>query len=95
MSELKGVIDRVLCDVHIETGRKDDYEEVVSNLENAISKSVLSRQQEEIERLKILVSNAYCEGFSDCEHSDGLDFETMYGLSQTKVVLAKHNKGEL
>jgi hypothetical protein len=40
MKDLKQIIESVLNDVHIESGRKDEYERVVMNLELAISSAI-------------------------------------------------------
>jgi hypothetical protein len=41
---LRATIEKVLVDVHIETGRKDDWEQVVSRLEAAIAEKIRSHE---------------------------------------------------
>lgn len=41
---LRETINNVLTDIHIETGRKDDYERVVDALESAISEKILTQE---------------------------------------------------
>ena len=96
MSELRKVIDSVLCYVHIETGRKDDYEEVLSNLENAIAGNILAKQQEEIAELKAAVEYAIDNFGGRTEKLDKLVSykQQIVEIRHLMDVLAKHNKGE-
>ena len=100
MSELRKVIDSVLCYVHIETGRKDDYEEVLSNLENAIAGNILAKQQEEIAELKAAVESAlnikdlwvYNGDIPKWHEGEAQALSKMH--DKFVDVLAKNNKGE-
>ncbi len=41
---LRETIEKVLKDIHIETGRKDDWEQTVLALETAISNKIISHE---------------------------------------------------
>ncbi len=52
-NNLRDVIESVLRDVHVESGRKDEYDRLVNELESAISEKIINRDASRISKKRL------------------------------------------